>query len=43
MLRGKINNVMGMKLNLICDDKPVCTIEDLQNDFSIEDAADDGT
>ena len=26
-----------IKFNLICDDKPVRTIEDLQNNFSIED------
>ena len=26
-----------IKFNLICDEKPVRTIEDLQNNFSIED------
>ena len=26
-----------IKFNLICDDKPVRTIEDLQENFSIED------
>ena len=26
-----------IKFNLICDQKPVRTIEDLQNNFSIED------
>lgn len=26
-----------IKFNLICDEKPVRTIEDLQNSFSIED------
>ena len=26
-----------IKFNLICDEKPVRTVEDLQNNFSIED------
>lgn len=29
-----------IKFNLICDNKPVCTIEDLQDNFSIEDVFD---
>lgn len=29
-----------IKFNLICDEKPVRTVEDLQNNFSIEDVLD---
>lgn len=37
MLGGTIEMAKTIKFNLICDGKPVRTIEDLQNNFSIED------
>ena len=37
---GEFNMAKTIKFNLICDGKPVRSIEDLQNNFSIEDILD---
>src|SRR5699024_9190739 len=39
-MRRMIKMAKTIKFNLICDEKPVRTVEDLQNNFSIEDVLD---